>query len=468
MTYQEYFRQAKFEDIWNTLSLTYNECPDTKPLYERLVQAIAEFPIFSEQSTEKIKLSYGIDKNVSIPGTPDPQEWLVGREVIIEKNPVIATRIEFDENGDGIEVPVEDAQSVPNMSVGEIAAHLLYWSTLYAIKTHGMQVEGFKNWFEESSAGPRYDMDGNMVKYIFLDFDGVLNTEQYQAELCVDGKLTSDEYGPLFDPKAVNRLAAIVEKTKAQIVITSSWRFIHDEDALNDMWEKRGMPGEIYRVLKPDNSISSRGEEIQRFFDSREKDFTPYIILDDENDFLPEQLPKVIVSNPVKGISNQDVEKAISILNELDDKPLGYFIDVEARKERQRIQRIESESSDRKRLRFWRNKILEDCPWSWSWNLTILKKKLEYNIGYWRFVQRYVGWEEDVKRMQLCCRLLDLAASDWPDMEGVYVNERNAARFKIEVEHDEFLELHLRDLRKEKAFQLVWKFIAKNMKRWWD
>lgn len=63
---------------------------------------------------------------------------------------------------------------------------------------------------------------------------------------------------------------------------------------------------------------------------------------------------------------------------------------------------------------------------------------------------------------------LDIAASYWLDMDRIYVNERNAARYKIDVEHDEFLELHLMDLRKEKAFQLVWKFIAHNMKRWWD
>lgn len=470
MTYQEYFRQSKFEDIWNILSSTYEESTETKPLYEHLVETIVKLPILAEQSNKEIRLSYGISKDVSIPGAPDPQEWLVGREVVIEKDEITATKIEFDEDGDEIEIPVEDAQSVLYMSISEIAAYLLYWSTLYAIKTQGMHANGFAAWLEEGSAGPYYDMEGNMIKYIFLDFDGVLNTEQYQAELSVAGKPTSDEYGPLFDPKAVGRIATIIEKTKAKVVITSSWRHIHDENTLNEMWEKRGMPGEIYRILRTDTDTNNRGEEIKRFIGFRKRDFTPYVILDDVDEFLPEQLPNVILTNPIKGISSHDVDKSIAILNALDDKPLSYFIDVEARKERRRIQRIDAESSDRKRLRFWRNKILEDSPWDWSWNLTILKKKLEYNIGYWRYVQRHVGWEEDVKRMQLCCRLLDIASTDYPDVDGVYVNERNASRYKVETKSkkSEFHDLFLTELYREKAFQLVWKFLEHNMKRWWD
>lgn len=468
MTYQEYFRKAIFQDIWNILSTVYEEKPETRPLYIRLVDTIKELPILPEQSNEKISLSYGIDKDVQILGAPDPQEWLVGREVEIEKIKPVSSSLEFDEDGDEIEVSEENIHPVPDMSLSEIAAHLLYWSTLYAIKTHGMQAESFKDWFVESSAGPYYDLEGNMVKYIFLDFDGVLNTEQYQAELSVAGKPTSDEYGPLFDPKAVERLAIIVEKSKAKIVITSSWRHIHDEDTLNELWEKRGLPGKIYRVLRSNKENESRGEEIQRFLDPCKQNFTPYVIIDDINEFLPDQLSHVIITNPVKGISKNDVEKAILILNALDDKPINYFIDIEARKERRHIQQIESESSAGKRLRFWRNKILEDSPWDWSWNLTILKKKLEYNIGYWRYVQRHVGWEEDVKRMQLCCRLLDITSTDYPDMDGVYVNEHNAKRYKMKIEHDEFLDIHLKDLRREKAYHLVWKFMDHNMKRWWD
>ena len=72
--------------------------------------------------------------------------------------------------------------------------------------------------------------------------------------------------------------------------------------------------------------------------------------------------------------------------------------------------RIETSSLNRKRLRYWRDTIIDDSAISWSWNLTVLKKKIEYNIGYWKYVQRHVGWREDVRRMELCCRLLEIAS----------------------------------------------------------
>ena len=42
-----------------------------------------------------------------------------------------------------------------------------------------------------------------MTKYIFLDFDGVLNTEFYQNQLISRGKHWGDENGAFFDPEAV-------------------------------------------------------------------------------------------------------------------------------------------------------------------------------------------------------------------------------------------------------------------------
>lgn len=56
-------------------------------------------------------------------------------------------------------------------------------------------------------------------KIIFLDFDGVLNTEYHQRQLQFEGKIWQDKHGASFDPKAVKQLQAIVDKTHADIVI---------------------------------------------------------------------------------------------------------------------------------------------------------------------------------------------------------------------------------------------------------
>lgn len=35
-------------------------------------------------------------------------------------------------------------------------------------------------------------------------------------------------------------------------------------------------------------------------------------------------------------------------------------------------------------------------------------------------------------------------------------------------DNEEFINLHKSDLRKEKAYQLVWTVLRQNMKRWWE
>ena len=61
-------------------------------------------------------------------------------------------------------------------------------------------------------------------KVIFLDFDGVLNTEYYQGFLMYHGKTWQDQYGAFFDPEAILQLKRIIDATNADIVIESSWK----------------------------------------------------------------------------------------------------------------------------------------------------------------------------------------------------------------------------------------------------
>ena len=65
-----------------------------------------------------------------------------------------------------------------------------------------------------------------MKKIIFLDFDGVLNTEYNQNLLMYHGKSRKDKYGAFFDPETVAELKRIVEETNADIAIESSWKYL--------------------------------------------------------------------------------------------------------------------------------------------------------------------------------------------------------------------------------------------------
>ena len=147
---------------------------------------------------------------------------------------------------------------------------------------------------------------------VFLDFDGVLNTEQYQARLTVDGKPTKDMWGPLFDPHAVENLRQILDEMDAQIVISSSWRYAHSLGSLRMMWEVRGLPGEICDTLACGATYISRGEEIECWLERNNR--PDYVIIDDLDDFFPAQRDYYVETNPIVGITEADAQKAVEIL----------------------------------------------------------------------------------------------------------------------------------------------------------
>ena len=83
------------------------------------------------------------------------------------------------------------------------------------------------------------------MKVIFLDFDGVMDTAYYGHVLGKEGRSGNDEFGAIFDPNCIGYLKEIIDKTGAEIVVTSSWKSLMSLGEMLDMWEKRGLPGEL-------------------------------------------------------------------------------------------------------------------------------------------------------------------------------------------------------------------------------
>ncbi len=74
------------------------------------------------------------------------------------------------------------------------------------------------------------------------------------------------------------------------------------------------------------------------------------------------------------------------------------------------------ESIDRKERQFWEETFAHSSPGDWRGILYVLKRKLEYDIGFMRGFADHAGREHDADRMQLCCRLIDGATADiYPD-----------------------------------------------------
>ena len=170
-----------------------------------------------------------------------------------------------------------------------------------------------------------------MDKIIFLDFDGVLNTEYYQNYLCYQKLAYQDEYGAIFDPEATKQLERIVDATNAKIVIESSWKYLGLE-ALQEMWTVRQLPGQMIGITP--SSVSDqwllsanlddidpamghcKGMEIASWLTDHAGPDAHYVIIDDEYVILDSQVPHFILTNPYDGITEELADKAISILND--------------------------------------------------------------------------------------------------------------------------------------------------------
>lgn len=157
------------------------------------------------------------------------------------------------------------------------------------------------------------------MKYIFLDFDGVLNTEKHQAFLRSNGLNTCDQYGPIFDPDAVEYLSDILSRVPdAKIVIISSWKF-EGEDRMFQLWKERNLPGVVAGItptlvpMSLDDLYAGKGREIKTWL--QDNPATEYVILDDVPDFLAEQESHYIEIDPRVGLTSDLVNKVIEILN---------------------------------------------------------------------------------------------------------------------------------------------------------
>ena len=156
------------------------------------------------------------------------------------------------------------------------------------------------------------------MKVIFLDFDGVMDTAYYGHVLGKEGLSCCDEFGAVFDPDCVKNLKEIVDKTGAEIVVTSSWKSLMSYEELFKMWEQRGLPGCVIDMTPSSSECRHRGDEIDAWLKEC-KDECQYVILDDidESNFNEHQLSRLIVVNPYHGLDKEVVERAIMKLDKI-------------------------------------------------------------------------------------------------------------------------------------------------------
>lgn len=152
-----------------------------------------------------------------------------------------------------------------------------------------------------------------MRNIIFLDIDGVLfsadffeNAKNYKKnDLC---------------PKAVANLNKITDATDADLVITSSWLQTHSLDEIARILKKNGVKAKVVdnvRKLKYksyDGKVP-RGCSVRRWTEKNIGEWTNYVILDDEEDFLISQSNRFVKTTYQHGLLEEHAQQAIDILN---------------------------------------------------------------------------------------------------------------------------------------------------------
>lgn len=177
------------------------------------------------------------------------------------------------------------------------------------------------------------------MKIIFLDIDGVLNTKVSCANSQAMMKTKEgdwDQFNPIFsclawDPHCISQLLRVVRKTKAKIVLSSSWRS-HPEHTRNCL----KACSVIYLDTDPEHPLDfidvtpqegvdiriadGRGSEIKAWLDTH-PEVNTYCILDDYTKFLEEQLPFFVNTDPHVGLTKDQADQMIRILDKTNSVP---------------------------------------------------------------------------------------------------------------------------------------------------
>lgn len=155
------------------------------------------------------------------------------------------------------------------------------------------------------------------MKVIFLDIDGVLNNSNHTLELIK--LLGMEQYYQLnkdlgelpFDFRSCVLLHKLIKKTKAEIILSSTWRISRDLIKGIEKYVNINI-----KDITPRLSLEcKRGNEIQQYLDTH-KEISNYVILDDDKDMLENQLSHFVHTDWKIGFVKADYYKALKILME--------------------------------------------------------------------------------------------------------------------------------------------------------
>lgn len=165
------------------------------------------------------------------------------------------------------------------------------------------------------------------MKIIFLDIDGVLNCWS-----CLSAYIEENHDNDCIATEHVAHLNAIVKRTGAKVVISSTWRILMHMEDIKEHLDWAGFQGEV--IGKTPRLGRDRGHEIQawldfhsdkptrfqrlvravkRFFGWDDDTIESFVILDDDSDMVHLK-PYLVKTSMENGLLEEHVEKAVKVL----------------------------------------------------------------------------------------------------------------------------------------------------------
>lgn len=159
--------------------------------------------------------------------------------------------------------------------------------------------------------------DQPIVRVVFLDIDGVLNSERFfEAHPWPEGASWWSESA--LDPRAVAQLDRLLRASGAAVVLSSSWRKRVTLDELNGWLTGLGLSRPIvdatprlYRTA--DGVRPTRGDEIAAWMAAAPEAIEAFIVLEDEEP-LGALEARCVRTDPRDGLTERAVDGAIALL----------------------------------------------------------------------------------------------------------------------------------------------------------
>ena len=168
------------------------------------------------------------------------------------------------------------------------------------------------------------------MKILFLDIDGVLNSDVYMASdeyynACKDAGIKNHKSYEVvtkahhlhIDPAGVKLLNDLIAKSGVKVVLSSTWRIRYSLEEMNEMLKGRGATFEVTDKTPAKMSYRQRQGDIREYLQDLkdEEGIEPeaFVILDDMEEF-PAMQDHFVHTPEETGITQEHVEKALKIL----------------------------------------------------------------------------------------------------------------------------------------------------------